>query len=113
VFIKAYKKLAQLKWPHKFRSWLYTIVSNECKLWLRNHLKKQEQEISWDDVPPENLDEIAVRNHSDKDIDLTVRSAIETLSGDNQLALSLYYMSDLSIKDIASFMGISPNTVKI
>jgi len=23
VFIKAYRKLAQLKWPHKFRSWLY------------------------------------------------------------------------------------------
>jgi hypothetical protein len=37
---------------------------------------------------------------------------METLPGDNQLALSLYYMSDLSVKEIASFMGVSPNTVK-
>ena len=110
VFIKAYKKLAQLKWPHKFRSWLYTIVSNECKLWLRNH--SREQEVSWDDVPSENLDELAVRSHSDEDIRLTVKSAMETLPADNQLALSLYYMSDLSVKEIASFMGVSPNTVK-
>ncbi len=113
VFIKAYRKLAQLKWPHKFRSWLYTIVSNECKLWLRNHSREQEQEVSWDDVPPENLDELAVRNHSDEDIDLTVRSAMETLPDDRQIALSLFYMSSMSVREIAHFMGVSPNSVKI
>jgi len=113
VFIKAYRKLAQLKWPHKFRSWLYTIVSNECKLWVRNHSKEQEQEVSWDDVPSENLDELAVRNHSDEDIDLTVRSAMETLPDDRQIALSLFYMSSMSVREIAHFMGVSPNSVKI
>ena len=113
VFIKAYRKLAQLKWPHKFRSWLYTIVSNECKLWLRDHSREQEQEVSWDDVPPENLDELAVRNHSDEDIELTVRSAMETLPDDRQIALSLFYMSSMSVREIAHFMGVSPNSVKI
>ena len=112
VFIKAYSKLAQLKWPHRFQSWLYTIVSNECKMWRRSHSREREQEVSWEDVPVETLNEIAVRNHSDEDIELTVKSAMETLPGDNQLALSLYYMSDLSVKEIASFMGVSPNTVK-
>ncbi len=112
VFIKAYSKLAQLKWPHRFQSWLYTIVSNECKMWRRSHSKEREQEVSWEDVPVETLNEIAVRAHSDEDIELTVKSAMETLPGDNQLALSLYYMSDLSVKEIASFMGVSPNTVK-
>ncbi len=98
VFIKAYKKLAQLKWPHRFQSWLYTIAANECKLWLRGHSKEREQEVSLEDVPAENLDELAVRAHSDKDIELTVRSAMETLSDDSHLALSLYYMSGLSTK---------------
>ena len=60
VFIKAYKKLAQLKWPHRFQSWIYAITSNECKLWLRRHSKEQEQEVSWEEVPAENLDELAV-----------------------------------------------------
>ena len=113
VFIKAYKKLAQLKWPHKFRSWLYTIVSNECKMWLRRHSKEREQEVSWEDMPVEELDELAVRAHSDEDIKLTVKSAMETLPDDRELALSLYYMSSLSVKEIAHFMGVSPNSVRI
>jgi RNA polymerase sigma factor (sigma-70 family) len=55
VFIKAYRKLAQLKWPHRFQSWLYAITSNECKMWLRMHSKEREQEVSWEDVPVDNL----------------------------------------------------------
>jgi RNA polymerase sigma factor (sigma-70 family) len=112
VLIKAYRKLAQLKWPHRFRSWLYTIASNECKMWLRKHSKEREQEMPLEDVPVEELDELAVRNHSDEDIRLTVKSAIETLPTANRLALSLHYMSGLSVNEIAEFMGISPNTVK-
>ncbi|MFC1714048.1 sigma-70 family RNA polymerase sigma factor [Candidatus Poribacteria bacterium] len=113
VFIKAYKKLAQLKWPHRFQSWLYTIAANECKLWLRGNSKEREQEVPLEDVPVENLDELAVRNHSDEDIELTVRNAMETLPHNSQLALSLYYMSDLSTKEVAGFMGISPNNVGV
>ena len=82
-------------------------------MWLRKHSKEREQEVSWEDVPVEELDELAVRAHSDEDIKLTVQSAMETLPAANQLALSLYYMSDLSVKEIAEFMGISPNNVKV
>ena len=113
VFIKAYKKLAQLKWPHRFQSWLYTIAANECKLWLRKDSKGRKQEVPLEDVPEENLDELAVRDHSDEDIELTVRSAMETLPDNSRLALSLYYMSDLSTKEVAGFMGISPNNVGV
>jgi len=113
VFIKAYKKLAQLKWPHRFQSWLYAIASNECSTWLRERLKEREREAPLEDVPAENLDELAVRAHGDKDIELTVRSAMEALPGDSQLALSLYYMSGLSTKEVAGFMGISPNNVGV
>ena len=112
AFIKAYSKLGQLKWPHRFQSWLYTIISNECKMWRRSHSEERDRETPWENVPVEDLNELAVRAHSDEDIELTVKSAMETLPGDNQLALSLYYMSDLSVKEIANFMGISPNTVK-
>jgi len=112
VFIKAYRKLGQLKWPHRFQSWLYTIVSNECKMWHRRRSKEREREVSWEDVSRDELSELADRAYDDEEMKITVRSAMDTLPADNQLALSLYYMSDLSIKEIASFMGISANTVK-
>jgi len=38
---------------------------------------------------------------------------METLPADSQLALSLFYMGDKSIKEVASFMGISPTYVKV
>ena len=113
VFIKAYRKLNRLKWPHKFRSWLYTIVSNECKMWLRKHSKERKQEVNWEDVSANELTELAVRAHSDEEMKSTVKNAMKTLPNDNQLVLSLYYMSDLSIKEVASFMGISPNNAKV
>ena len=31
IFLQAYRRLCQLRHPHLFRSWLYTIISNECK----------------------------------------------------------------------------------
>jgi hypothetical protein len=38
---------------------------------------------------------------------------METLPDDSQLALSLYYMSGLSTREVASFMGISPNNAGV
>jgi RNA polymerase sigma factor (sigma-70 family) len=113
VFIKAYRKLGQLKWPHKFQSWLYTIVSNECKMWLRQHSKEREQKVYLADTSASELTELAMRSHNDKEMKFTVKNAIKSLPNNSRLVLSLYYMSDLPIKAIASFMGISPNNAKV
>ena len=34
VFLRAYRRLFKLRGPHLFRSWLYTIISNESKCWI-------------------------------------------------------------------------------
>ena len=113
VFIKAYSKLRQLRWPHRFQSWLYSIVANECKMWLRSRSKQRIQEVPLEDVSVDELNGIALRSGKDEEINLTVKRAMETLPDDRQLVLSLFYMSSLSIKEIAYFMGVSPNSVGI
>jgi len=113
VFIKAYSKLGQLKWPHRFQSWLYSIVANECKMWLRKRSKDRERETPLEDVPADELSGLAMRPHDDEDMEENVIVAMESLPADNQLALSLYYMSNLSIKEIAYFLGTSPGNVKV
>lgn len=35
TFLKAYQKLATLKKPQRFASWLYVITTNLCSMWLR------------------------------------------------------------------------------
>ena len=39
VFLRAYRGLYNLRHPHRFRSWLYTIMSNECNRWLARTAK--------------------------------------------------------------------------
>ncbi len=34
VCLRAHRRLFKLRQPHLFRSWLYTIMSNECNRWL-------------------------------------------------------------------------------
>ena len=113
VFIKAYRKLGQLRWPHRFQSWLYSIVANECKMWIRSRSRKRVQEVPLEEVSVDELNEIALRSDNDEEINLTVQKAMETLPDDRQLVLSLYYMSNLSVKEIAYFMGVSPNSIGI
>ena len=40
IFLQAYRHLCQLRQPHLFRSWLYTIMSNECKTLVGASYKK-------------------------------------------------------------------------
>ena len=44
VFWRAYHGLYQLRHPHRFRSWLYTIMSNECKRRLVSVIKTRQRE---------------------------------------------------------------------
>ena len=46
VFLKAFRHLQKLRHPHLFRSWLYTIMSNECKRWLVRVMKRRRHEIA-------------------------------------------------------------------
>ena len=50
TFLKAYKRLATLKRPQRFVSWLYVIAANRCSSWLRKKQLKTE--------PLEQLEEI-------------------------------------------------------
>ena len=44
VFIRAYRRLFKLRHPHLFRTWLYTIMSNECKRWMERVMKKRKRD---------------------------------------------------------------------
>ena len=53
VFLQAYRHLYQLRHPHLFRSWLYTIMSNECKRWLARCHEKAPNEVVLEEAADE------------------------------------------------------------
>ena len=55
VFLRAYRNLYALRHPHRFRSWLYTIMSNECNRWLARAAKTRQREMMLADAGDDKL----------------------------------------------------------
>ena len=115
VFLRAYRHLGKLRNPHLFRTWLYTITTNECKRWLVQVTKRRRREILLEEV--EAAEEEAVLVYPEHtlptaDWEVDLEEALSQLSDDNQIVVSMFYMSNCSMKEIAEFLGTSVNTVK-
>ena len=105
VLLKAYLNLGQLKRPYAFRSWLYTIASNECRMWHRKHQSHE---------PLEAAAETATTAHrSDLETRLTVKKEIDALSESQQLVLRMHYFSGFTVKEIGEFLGVSREAIKV
>ena len=103
VLLKAYLNLAQLKTPHAFRSWLYTIASNECRMWHRKHQSHEALEAEV---------EATTAQRSDLETRLTVKEEIDALPESQRLVVLMHYFSGFSLKEIGEFLGTSRDSHK-
>ena len=104
VLLKAYLKLEQLKTPHAFRSWLYTIASNECRMWHRKHQSHEALESE--------VETATIAHGSDLETQLTVKKEIDALPESQRLVVLMHYFSGFSLKEIGEFLGTSRAAIK-
>ena len=112
VFWRAYHGLYQLRQPHRFRSWLYTIMSNECKRRLVSIIKTRQRETALEDATDDTLRIEPVHTAPTEGWRVDLEQALSELPDDNRVAVSMFYMGDYSLKEISEFLGVSVNTVK-
>ncbi len=112
IFLQAYRCLYQLRQPHLFRSWLYTIMSNECKRWLKQVTKNRRREVAIEDTANEALQVGPVHAAPVEGWQVDLEQAMSALPDENRIAVSMFYMGDCSLKEISEFLGVSVNTVK-
>lgn len=114
-FVKAWKNLSQYDEHKKFKTWLFTIAKNTTF----DYLKKKKaipfaffetEENPLLEIADENLlpDEILHR----QDAKLLVRKTLDKLPENYRTVLKLYYMQELSLKEIAEVLERSYNTIK-
>ncbi|MDE0297843.1 MAG: sigma-70 family RNA polymerase sigma factor [Candidatus Poribacteria bacterium] len=104
VLLKAYLNLRQLKTPHAFRSWLYTIASNECRMWHRRHRSHEALEVE--------AGTGSIARGSDLETQLTVKKEIDALPESQRLVVLMHYFSGFSLKEIGEFLGTSREAIK-
>ena len=112
VFWRAYHHLYQLRHPHRFRSWLYTIMSNQCKRQLTSVIKTRQRETALEDATDEALRVEPAHTTPTEGWQVDLEQALSELPDDNRVAVSMFYMGDHSLKEISEFLGVSINTVK-
>lgn len=113
AFLCAFRELRKLKDPSRFAGWLRGIVRHTAFRALRElgrvrrlaeSMAEPAGSVALAPSPIENAEESERRS--------TVRQALSRLSEANREAMSLFYLDDLSYRDIAGLLGVNETTVQ-
>jgi RNA polymerase sigma-70 factor, ECF subfamily len=111
--LNAYKSLHSLKEKEKFNSWITTILVNRCREILRKDSK-----ISYFELKEETLRENKVTNdyydndYTRVDNKIDVMSILQNIDEKYRDVISLKYLGDYTIEEIAIVLDIPQGTVK-
>ena len=100
------KGIRRLKDPSRFQNWVYQIVRNKCMDWIR----KRKSERTFKEAYLANFDD-RVEVQSNELID-SIRRLIGQLSNDYQTVLTLFYLGEMGVQEIARRLSIPEGTVK-
>ena len=98
--VAAYEGIDRLKKEESFRSWIFTILANQCK---KRFLRKGETEELSDELIAEEPD-----HASDHD----VREALMQLGEDDRLIVAWSVLGGYSSEEIGKILEMNPATVR-
>lgn len=107
-FIKAYQHLSEVR--GRFDAWVFRIVANGCKDWLKNirrtHLSYEEDDQpSAYATPEEDLDRTELRNDLDR--------ALAALPGSLREAFVMKHVEGRSYEEMADLLGTTVGALKM
>ena len=107
-FIKAYQHLAEVR--GRFDAWVFRIVANGCKDWLKN-IRRSHLSYDEDDqpssyaTPEEELDRTELRTDLDR--------ALATLPGSLREAFIMKHVEGRSYEEMADLLGTTVGALKM
>ena len=116
AFLRAYKHLPKLRDPKRFSGWLYVITNQLCNTYLQ---KNKPEVKSLGDVPMAEMEktfyeqyvstqqEEEARSHHQE----LVKKLLEKLPESERTVITLYYLGEMTVKEISKFLGVSVNTI--
>ena len=116
TFLRAYKKLPTLKNPDQFAGWLHVIANRLCIDWMRSQKSVMQ---SLEDTPVEEIEQSSYTHHISEQrmtertehYHELVKRLLEKLPEKERTVVTLFYLDEMSTKEIGKFMGVSVNTI--
>jgi RNA polymerase sigma-70 factor (ECF subfamily) len=109
AFIKAYHHLSGFNREAKFSTWLYRIVFNTAITYKRKN-KRQFESIEGVVLEYSAGNEGPLER---QDKQKYINIALQKLNEADRTALTLFYMEEFSLEEIASVTGMQANTAKV
>ncbi|TMP28175.1 RNA polymerase subunit sigma-24 [Pseudoalteromonas rubra] len=100
VWTSVAKKLGQLKEPSAFRAWVFRAI-------YRRFISQKQNESRFEDSQPEQAYETP-----DLDTSLSILALIHQLGDDERHCVYLFYLEQMSLRDIANILDVPQGTVK-
>ena len=116
TFLQAYQKLSTLKNRNQFVGWLYVITNNLCTDWLR---RKKPAMQPLGDASVKAIDKLTYERYvlEQRETEATehrheiVKQLLEKLPESERTVVTLYYLGEMTTKEIGKFLGVSANTI--
>ena len=116
TFLQVYKKLSTLKDPRQFSGWLYVMTNRLCLNWLRDNRPALQ---SLETTPMEDLEKSAYAHHVSEEREMEAiehrheiaKRLLEKLPESEQTVMTLYYLGEMTTKEIGKFLGVSVHTI--
>lgn len=103
--ISAYENISGLKKENSFKSWMFTILNNECKKILRKNGNTSNQ-VGEEDAKNLGAEEIDFAQRHD------VKKAFESLEEEEQTIVAFSVFGGYRSEEIAEMLGKNPGTVR-
>lgn len=105
TIISAYKSIHKLHNPSKIKSWLITILINQC-----NYIYKQKQKDTT--IPFDTIEEKYISSFYQSNSNVEIDSWMSILSKDEKTILLLYYSEGYKSKEIGKILNINDSTIR-
>jgi RNA polymerase sigma-70 factor (ECF subfamily) len=110
AFMKAFEKMHAFKGQSKFSTWFYRIIVNIA-------FRRLDKEKKWKNEPlvavENTIDEQSVDALESDERKYYINEALKLMSSNESLALRLFYLEELSLKEVKDVTGWSSSKVKV
>lgn len=115
-YIKVYEKLGEYQ-AGNFQGWVDVIVANRCKDYLKKKNPLLFSEMESDDGVEFDKEDTREEFRPDRKVDYDetkrlVKEIIDKLPIDQKMSVVMFYYEQMSVKEIATAMECSENTIK-
>ncbi len=112
-FVKAFRNLHSYRGDSKFSTWLYRIVFNTATTYIKTRVWLTDNEIGMESASYLEAGSDSTLQMEETEQKERIVEVLKNMPVGDALLLTLYYLEENSVKDVAHITGLNESNVKV